>query len=138
MPRISDTLGGIRKASFLFATALLGIFPVFSSCSSPSQTKDTTPVMSLTPAPVVIDVRTAAEFAEGHVQGAINLDIESGAFQAKLASLDASVAYALYCRSGRRSAIATEQMTTAGFTEVRDLGALEPAAQSLGLPIVTR
>ena len=93
--------------------------------------------MSLTPAPVVIDVRTAAEFAEGHVQGAINLDVESGAFQAQLSSLDKSVGYALYCRSGRRSAIAAELMATAGFTEVRDLGALESAAQSLGLPIIT-
>jgi rhodanese-related sulfurtransferase len=128
----------MRKPSFLIAAALLGFIPVFSSCSSPSQTKDTTPVMSLTPAPVVIDVRTAAEFAEGHVQGAINFDIESGAFQAKLSSLDKSAGYALYCRSGRRSAIAAEQMATAGFTEVRDLGVLESAAQSLGLPIVTQ
>ena len=93
--------------------------------------------MSLTPASVVIDIRTAAEFAEGHVQGAINLDVESGAFQAKLSSLDRSMGYALYCRSGRRSAIAAELMATAGFTEVRDLGELETAAQSLGLPIIT-
>jgi rhodanese-related sulfurtransferase len=127
----------MRKRSFLIAAALLGIFPIISSCSSSSETKETTPVMSLTPAPVVIDVRTDAEFAEGHVQGAINLDIENGAFQAKLSSLDKSVGYALYCRSGRRSAIAAELMATAGFTEVRDLGALESAAQSLGLPIIT-
>jgi rhodanese-related sulfurtransferase len=128
----------MRKRSFLIAAALLGIFPIISSCSSSSETKETTPVMSLTPAPVVIDVRTDAEFAEGHVQGAINLDIENGAFQAKLSSLDKSVGYALYCRSGRRSAIAAELMATAGFTEVRDLGALESAAQTLGLPIVTQ
>ena len=93
--------------------------------------------MSLTSAPVVIDVRTAPEFVEGHVQGAINLDVENGTFQGKLSSLDKSVEYALYCRSGSRSAMAAELMATAGFTEVRDLGALESAAQSLGLPIVT-
>ena len=127
----------MRKPSFLIAAALLGFIPVMSSCSTSSPTKDTTPVMSLTPAPVVIDVRTDAEFAEGHVQGAINLDIENGAFQAKLSSLDKSVGYALYCRSGSRSAMAAELMATAGFTEVRDLGALETAAQSLGLPIIT-
>jgi rhodanese-related sulfurtransferase len=127
----------MRKPSFLIAAALLGFFPLISSCSSSSETKDTTPVMSLTPAPLVIDVRTVAEFAEGHVRGAINLDVESGAFQAQLSSLDKSVGYALYCRSGRRSAIAAELMATAGFTEVRDLGALESAAPSLGLPIIT-
>jgi rhodanese-related sulfurtransferase len=127
----------MRKPSFLIAAALLGFIPVISSCSSSSETKDTTPVMSLTPAPIVIDVRSASEFAEGHVQGAINLDVENGAFQAKFSSLDKSVGYALYCRSGRRSAIAAELMATAGFTEVRDLGVLETAAQSLGLPIIT-
>ena len=127
----------MRKPSFLIATALFGFFPLISSCSSSSETKDTTPVMRLTPAPVVIDVRTVAEFAEGHVQGAINLDVESEAFQAKLSSLDKSVGYALYCRSGRRSAIAAELMATAGFSEVRDLGTLDTAAHSLGLPITT-
>ena len=127
----------MRKPSLLIAAALLGLIPVISSCSSSSETKDTTPVMSLTPAPILIDVRSATEFAEGHVQGAINLDIENGEFEAKLSSLDKSVGYALYCRSGRRSAIAAELMATAGFTEVRDLGALETAAQSLGLPIIT-
>jgi rhodanese-related sulfurtransferase len=127
----------MRKPFFLIATALLGLIPVVSSCSSSSETKDTTPVMSLTPAPIVIDVRSAAEFAEGHVQGAINLDINNGSFQAKLPSLDNSAGYALYCRSGSRSAMAAELMATAGFTEVRDLGALESAAQSLGLPIIT-
>jgi rhodanese-related sulfurtransferase len=127
----------MRKPSFLIAAALLGVIPVISSCSSSSQTKDTTPVMSLTPASIVIDVRSASEFAEGHVQGAVNLDINNGSFQAKLSSLDKSVGYALYCRSGNRSAMAAELMATAGFTEVRDLGALETAAQSLGLPIIT-
>ena len=127
----------MRKPSFLIAAALLGFIPVMSSCSSSSQTKDTTPVMSLTPASIVIDVRSAAEFAEGHVPGAVNLDINNGSFQAKLSSLDNSVGYALYCRSGSRSAMAAELMATAGFADVRDLGALESAAQSLGLPIIT-
>jgi rhodanese-related sulfurtransferase len=89
-------------------------------------------------APGVIDVRTVEEFADGHVTGAVNLDLENGAFLAELADLDKNVGYALYCRSGRRSAIAAELMATAGFTEVHNLGALESAAQTLGLPIVTQ
>jgi rhodanese-related sulfurtransferase len=93
--------------------------------------------MNLRSAVIVIDVRSATEFADRHIQGAFNFDIEDGAFHAQLSSLDKSVGYALYCRSGRRSAIAAELMATAGFTEVRDLGALETAAQSLGLPIIT-
>ena len=89
-------------------------------------------------APHVIDVRTAEEFADGHVTGAVNLDLENGVFLAELADLDKNARYALYCRSGRRSAMAAELMATAGFTEVHDLGALESAEQTLGLPIVTQ
>ena len=94
--------------------------------------------MSLTPVSKLIDVRTAEEFAEGHVQGAQNVDVESGAFEAFIASLDKEASYSLYCRSGRRSAIAANLMAQAGFTKVTDLGDLESAATTLGLPIVTK
>lgn len=74
-----------------------------------------------------IDVRTAAEYAEGHVSEATNLDVESGAFAAGIAQLDPATTYVVYCRSGRRSAIAADQMRDAGIT-VFDGGALEDMA----------
>lgn len=94
--------------------------------------------MSLSPAAQVIDVRDATEFSEGHVQGAINLNVENGDLAAAFAGLDKGAAYSVYCRSGRRSAIAADLMAKAGFTKVTDLGALEDAAKSLNLPIVTK
>ena len=93
--------------------------------------------MKLTPASRVIDVRTAEEFAGGHVQGAVNLDVEGGAFESGIAALDKSAAYSVYCRSGRRSAIAAGIMAQAGFTNITDLGGMEDAARVLNLPIVT-
>lgn len=135
MVRSSDTLGGMRKT--LAVVALISFIGVLSACASGAQTKDTTPVMSLTPATKLIDVRTVEEFAEGHVQGAQNADVESGAFQEFISSLDKNASYSLYCRSGRRSAIAANLMAQAGFTKVTDLGDLESAATTLGLPIVT-
>ena len=93
--------------------------------------------MSLSPATKVIDVRDATEFASGHVQGAINLNVENGDLEAAFAGLDKEAGYTVYCRSGRRSAIAADLMAKAGFTKVTDLGALEDAAKSLSLPIVT-
>lgn len=92
--------------------------------------------LELVPASRVIDVRTAEEFAEGHVKGARNLDIQSGEFESALADLDKEVSYSVYCRSGRRSAAAVEMMRNAGFTKVVDLGAVEEAAKALALPIV--
>jgi rhodanese-related sulfurtransferase len=94
--------------------------------------------MSLSPASKIIDVRDAAEFAAGHVLGATNLNVENGDLEAALTELDKGAAYSVYCRSGRRSAIAAGLMAKAGFTSVTDLGALEDAAKSLNLPIVTK
>lgn len=111
-----------------------------SACGSSdtAATSDTTIVnLELVPAGNVIDVRTAAEFSEGHVQGARNLDVQNGDFAAALETLDKSASYNVYCRSGNRSATAVEMMRNAGFTNVVDLGAVEDAAKTLALPIVT-
>jgi len=73
---------------------------------------------------VVIDVRTPAEFAAGHIAGARNIDVEAGDFASKIAPLDTSAKYLVYCRSGRRSAIAADQMAAAGFKDVVDGGGM--------------
>ncbi|MFW2513857.1 rhodanese-like domain-containing protein [Demequina sp. SO4-13] len=65
----------------------------------------------------VIDVRTPGEFAEGHLPGAINIDVSSPTFADAVAELDADGAYAVYCQSANRSRLAIDQMTTAGLTE---------------------
>jgi rhodanese-related sulfurtransferase len=70
---------------------------------------------------VVVDVRTSGEFSEGHLANAINIDVEAGVFDQEIATLDKSATYAVYCRSGRRSGIATEKMAKAGFTSVFNL-----------------
>lgn len=70
---------------------------------------------------VVLDVRTPGEFAEGHIANAVNIDAESGNFDAQIATLDKTKEYAVYCRSGRRSAIATDAMSKAGFTNIKEL-----------------
>ena len=67
---------------------------------------------------VIVDVRTAAEFNEGHIVNAVNIDVESMNFDSDLAGLDKSVTYALYCRSGNRSSIAAGKMSEAGFTSI--------------------
>lgn len=70
------------------------------------------------PALVVLDVRTAEEFAEGHVPGAGNLSHdELGARLGELAGArDKDLV--IYCRSGRRTGIAMEILREAGFTRV--------------------
>ncbi|MDN4472887.1 rhodanese-like domain-containing protein [Demequina zhanjiangensis] len=63
----------------------------------------------------IIDVRTPAEFAEGHLPGAVNIDVSAATFADEIAQLDPDADYAVYCRSGNRSRAAIETMQGAGF-----------------------
>jgi rhodanese-related sulfurtransferase len=85
---------------------------------------------------VVLDVRTAGEFASGHIENAINIDVESSDFDSKIAKLDKNVEYAVYCHSGRRSGIATEKMAKTGFTKISNLDGGIQAWQAAGFPLV--
>ena len=70
---------------------------------------------------VIIDVRRPDEFAGSHLEGAINIDVEDASFPEKIKALDHSKTYLLYCRAGRRSLNAANQMTDAGFKDVVNL-----------------
>ncbi len=85
---------------------------------------------------VVLDVRTAGEFATGHLDGALNIDVQAGTFDAEVAELDPDATYVVYCRSGNRSAAAVARMTDLGFTSLIDVGSLSSASTATGLPIV--
>ena len=66
----------------------------------------------------IVDVRTAAEYAEGHIPNAVNIDVYSEDFADKIAKLDKERTVAIYCRSGRRSKSAAEQAVKQGFKVV--------------------
>lgn len=89
------------------------------------------------PGTVILDVRTPAEFASGHLRGAVNLDIESAGFTAGLAKLAKDAPYAVYCRSGNRSGQALAVMTKSGFTHAYHLGGGITAWQNAGGEVVT-
>jgi len=62
-----------------------------------------------------IDVRTPDEFADGHVEGAVNIDFQSDDFRREISMLDRDKTYLIYCRSGSRSRGALEIMIELGF-----------------------
>jgi len=86
---------------------------------------------------VIIDVRTPAEFAAGHIAGAVNVDVQSATFGQQIATLDRAKNYAVYCRSGNRSKAAKAAMQQAGFSHVFDLAGGIQAWQSTGGQVVT-
>jgi rhodanese-related sulfurtransferase len=85
---------------------------------------------------MIIDVRTPAEFSGGHLDGAVNIDIQSPDFTSQIEALDRNGSYVVYCRSGNRSGMAMAQMLDMGFTDVSNAGSVEEASASLGIAIV--
>jgi rhodanese-related sulfurtransferase len=68
---------------------------------------------------IVLDSRTAQEYADGHIRNAVNIDVKSADFEQKaVATLDKSKTIAVYCRSGRRSKIAAATLVKNGFTVI--------------------
>ena len=63
----------------------------------------------------VLDVRTAEEYKQGHLPGALLMDVNSPDFKEKVAQLDKSKTYLVYCKSGRRSEKALKILYNAGY-----------------------
>ena len=73
---------------------------------------------------IIIDARTEEEFAEGHIEGAIMIpeyEITDRA-EKELPQKDALIL--VYCRSGRRSKIASEELVKLGYTNVKEFGGI--------------
>lgn len=87
------------------------------------------------PGYVLLDVRTPEEYTQGHLAGATLLDFHSAEFQQKLTELPKDKTYLVYCRSGRRSKSACEQMRQLGFSGLYDLQGGIQAWQKAGHPV---
>ena len=84
---------------------------------------------------VVLDVRTAAEFTEGHIKGAILIDQGQSDFVEKAkATLPIEKRIAVYCRSGRRSANAAGRLADIGYKCVNLKGGIL-AWKDAGMPV---
>ena len=73
---------------------------------------------------VIIDTRTTEEFAEGHIEGAVLLDYEDVKLKAHVILPDKDALILVYCRSGRRSKIASEELVKLGYTNVKEFGGI--------------
>ncbi len=87
-------------------------------------------------APLVIDVRTEAEWKEGHLEGAILIPHDKIEEGIGAVAPDKNTKIYLYCRSGRRTGIAEEALKKAGYLDLINLGTLENAAQVLRRPVI--
>ena len=70
----------------------------------------------------LVDVRTGAEFNQGAIKGAVNIDyFKEDSFEKKFNQLDKGKPIFIYCRSGNRSQKAAARLDSLGFKEIYDL-----------------
>ncbi len=120
---------------FLLAS-VIGVFCFFKTQQSPT-VKSISPATyqeQAKPTDALIDVRTAAEFKEGHVKQALNADFNGGQFAEQIKNWDKNKTYYLYCASGNRSGKAATLMSEAGFKHFFNLGAFKDLKAG-GLPV---
>jgi phage shock protein E len=84
---------------------------------------------------LVLDVRTPAEFAAGHVPGARNVSHDQLATRLEELAAFKDKEVVLYCRSGRRTKLAGQTLQAAGFTRLRHLEGDYPAWEAAQRPI---
>jgi len=68
----------------------------------------------------VVDVRTPAEFLQGHVPGSVNIPLDQ--FQLRMAEIDPARPVLLCCASGGRSGMAKQMLEREGYTQVHNAG----------------
>jgi rhodanese-related sulfurtransferase len=108
--------GGAAQAAEMPENSTFHPSPQFDNLPGPLFKK----ALEADPQAVLLDVRTPMEVKMGALPGAQNLDFMGHNFAQKVAALDKSKTYFVYCRSGNRSAQACKLMYQMGF-DVRNL-----------------
>jgi rhodanese-related sulfurtransferase len=120
----------------------LGFIVVLTACQEASTSSQLAPAayaeMMQKEVGVLLDVRTVEEYAEAHLEGAMQLDYyETESFSAALDEMDKSKTYYIYCRSGSRSSNAQSMMVEKGFKKVINLDGGILAWRKAQMPVVT-
>ncbi|MCP1662618.1 MULTISPECIES: rhodanese-like domain-containing protein [Methanocalculus] len=122
------------RTAILSAAAVLLMLLAVSGCASQGESMESSPaqalqtisagdailLISLDPTLTIIDVRTAGEYAAGHIPGAVNIDISSS-FTEGLGKLDRDGTYLIYCAAGGKSSSALRIMEEEGFMNVYNI-----------------
>jgi phage shock protein E len=84
---------------------------------------------------VIVDVRTPAEFAQGHVPGAINIPVDQVANRLSELATAKDKDVVLYCRSGKRAGQAAEVLKSNGFNKLLHMEGDMPKWEAAKLPV---
>lgn len=90
---------------------------------------------STTRTPLLVDVRSNAEFASGHIDGALHLPLDQLQQGAQRLLPDPSQPLIVYCASGARSAFACAVLSQMGYSQAMNGGGMTLLAMSLERPL---
>jgi rhodanese-related sulfurtransferase len=130
-----------RRIRYLLVALAIGA-AVLAGCSSSGATLETVDpataatVIAEEPGVVVLDIRTPEEYAQGAIDGAVNIDFYASDFASQLDQLDKSTPYVVYCRSGNRSGQAMDTFADLGFTDVTEIEGGLVNWYDAGFPVV--
>ena len=105
----------MSKSLFILMLSILGFIGCTAQNGSSIDSKEAYRLIKADANIAILDVRTAKEFADGHVAGAVNIDVNQTDFAQKIDELDRSKTYIVYCRLGIRSKKAVGIMSAKGF-----------------------
>ncbi|HEX7111589.1 MAG TPA: rhodanese-like domain-containing protein [Mizugakiibacter sp.] len=124
----------IRTVAATLAVALLAV-AAFAG-ESPLAPQALAGMQRAHTAPRVVDVRTAEEYRDGHVPGALNVPYDQIGARAGMLDVAHDAPIVVYCRTGKRAAIAQQTLEGLGYTHVRLLDGSFQAWQAAQLPVV--
>ena len=124
---------------FLRHILLCGCSAVLCGCGNPGSAVSNAPANAQLDleTTVLIDVRSAEEYASGHLRGAVNIPHERIADEIGSVAADKTARIILYCRSGRRADTALNALKAIGYENVSNYGGLEDAQMRLDLTVVS-
>lgn len=73
---------------------------------------------------IILDTRTQEEYDEGHIPGAIVISHDEILKKAESVLTDKDQLILVYCRSGRRSKLAAEDLRKLGYTNIKEFGGI--------------
>ena len=127
----------MSKSLFILMLSILGFMGCTAQNGSSIDSKEAYGLIKKADTNIaILDVRTAKEFADGHVAGAVNIDVNQTDFAQKIDELDRSETYIVYCRSGRRSSKAVGIMAAKGFKNLYNVSDGFVGWNKNGLPFV--
>ncbi len=123
----------MKKKYLLIILSILAM-TILSACSSKDNSTAATyskitaekakEMMDQDPTVTVLDVRTEEEYNSGHIEGAILIPDTDITEKAEGVLTDKSATILVYCRSGRRSALAASDLVELGYSNVYDFGGI--------------